>query len=194
MNKRILRILRTLVMLFGAASLGSCTTHLIPLFSFASFSPKLNQSFQFGTNNAVVFGRFTTGKDFAFGNELALRLHNEDLKTDYLVRFQDKDSMYGIAVKPGHYRVAGWVATFIDHRPVGKCYFTNTPLFEVRTNTVTYVGDFTGYAKLGALAMGQTWNLTGLTNNFTATEVEFRQKNPNLSSALAVSAFNQPPM
>ena len=58
------------------------------------------------TNSAVIYGRFATGPDFAWGNELTLRLHNEDSKQDYLIKFRDKDSVCGIAVTPGSYRVA----------------------------------------------------------------------------------------
>jgi hypothetical protein len=186
-----MKILRVFFFCSSMVCLVSCTSFLPPLISFAHFSSPVNQSFKFDTNTAVVYGRFATGADFAFGNELALRLRNESSKREYLIRFRDKDSVCGIAVEPGQYRVAGFVATYMERRTVGRRTFPTAVLFEVRSNSITYLGDFTGYAKVGSWA--QVWSVTGVTNNFVATTEEFRQKYPNFASVPVVSRFDQPP-
>jgi hypothetical protein len=159
------------------------------LISWAHFSAPVNQSFQFETNTAVVYGRFSTGPDFAFGNDLALRLRNDDTKRQYLIRLKDKDSVCGVAVEPGRYSLVGFVATFVDHRVVGQRKMPNSSSFDVRSYSVTYVGDFTGYSKIGS--MTQEWGITSVTNNFIATTDEFRKQCPNFASVSAVSVFDQ---
>ncbi|HZF00752.1 MAG TPA: hypothetical protein VE344_02550 [Methylomirabilota bacterium] len=172
-----------------AMLLVSCTSVLPPLISWAHFSPPVAQSFKIDTNTAVVYGRFVTGPNFAFGNELALRLRNDNSKQEYLIQFKDKDSVYGISVEPGQYRVAGFVATFVDRRTVGRRTFLNTVPFEVRSNSATYFGDFIGYVKINGL--NQEWSVTKVTNNFSGTTDEFRHKYPNLASTSVVSVFGQ---
>ena len=167
----------------------SCTRFTPPLISVARFSPPVKESFNVDTNSAIVYGRFATGSDFAFGNELALRLCNDSSKRVYLIRCRDKDPVYAIAVAPGHYRVAGFLATFMDHRPVGRRSFPNTGSFQVRSNSATYLGDFTGYAKIRP--MTQEWGVQEMTNNFTVTTKAYQLKYPNLSSVRVFSAFDE---
>ncbi len=183
-----MNILRSLFIGSSAVVLVSCTSVLPPLISFAHFSPPVRQSFNLDTNT-VVYGRFAVGPDFAFGNELALRLRNQSSKREYLIRLVDKDSVCGIAVEPGLYRIAGFVATFMDRRTVGRRTFPDMGSFEVASNSVTYVGDFTGYATIGI--MTQEWGMKGMTNNFHPTTDEFRQKYPKLASVSFVSVFDQ---
>jgi hypothetical protein len=184
-----MRILRTLFLYSSAIFLLSCTRFLPPLISVARFSPPIRQSLNVSSNSAVVYGRFTTGPDFAFGNELALRLCDETSKRVYLIRCRDKDSVYAVAVEPGRYRVAGFLATFMDHRPVGRRNLPITGFFQVPANSAVYLGDFTGYAKI--TPMMQKWGITGMTNNFAATKEEYRLKYPNLSSVPVFSAFEE---
>lgn len=186
-----MKSLRALFFCAGAVFLASCTSSLPPLISWARFSPPVAQSFQLNTNTAVVYGRFATEPDFAFGNKLALRLRNENSKQEYLIQCRNKDSVCAFAVEPGRYRVAGFVATFIDHRTVGRRSLPNTPSFDVLSNSVTYLGDFTAYAKIAVIA--QEWGVTGLTNNFVATTDELRRKYPNLASVSVLTMFDQPP-
>src|SRR5258706_11701596 len=162
-----MNILRTFLICSTAVLLVSCTRFLPPLISVAHFSPPVKESFNVDTNNAVVYGRFATGPDFAFGNELALRLCNESSKRVYLIRCRDKDSVSAIAVEPGRYRIAGFLATFIDNRPAGQRNFPNSGLFQVRSNSATYLGDFTAYAKIGP--MTQEWRGRGMNNEFNIT-------------------------
>jgi hypothetical protein len=184
-----MKILLTLLFCSTAVVLVSCTSFLPPLISVAHFSPPVKESSNLDTNSAVVYGRFATGPDFAFGNELALRLCNESSKRVYLIRCRDKDSVYAVTVKPGRYRVAGFLATFMDHRPVGGHNFPTTGSFQVRSNGATYLGDFTGYAKLGP--MMQEWGVRQMTNNFTATTDEYRLRYSNLSSFPVFSVFDE---
>jgi hypothetical protein len=186
---RPMKILRTLLICSSAVFLVSCTRFLPPLISVAHFSPPVKESFSIDTNSAVVYGRFATGPDFAFGNELALRLCSESSKRVYLIRCRDKDSVYAIAVEPGRYKVEGFLATFMDHRPVGRRRFPNTGVFQVRSNSATYLGDFTGYAKVGP--MTQEWGVRGMTNNFAETTNEYRLRHPNLSSVQVFSTFDE---
>src|ERR1041385_4527332 len=130
-----MKISRALLLCAIAVLPLSCTRHLIPLVSLARFSPPLKDSFYLTNNVAIVYGRFATGPDFAFGNELALRLCNERGKPGYLIRCRDKDPVYAIAVEPGLYRVVGFLATFQDHRPVGQRDFPNPRTFEVRPDS-----------------------------------------------------------
>lgn len=171
-----------------AVLLISCSRHLVPLFSVARFSPPVKGSLNLTTNIAVVYGRFATGPDFAFGNELALRLCDEHSKRVYLIRCRDKEPVYAIAVEPGRYRVAGFLATFQDHRPRGQRDFPSAGTFEVRSNSLTYLGDFAGYAKIGL--MTQKWGISGISNNFDATTEEFRQAYPDLATNQVFSVFD----
>ena len=185
-----MKILGKLFIVGAAMFMVSCTRFTPPLISVARFSPPVKETFNVNTNSAVVYGRFATGPDFGFGNELALRLCSETSKRVYLIRCRDKDSVYAIAVEPGQYRVAGFLATFMDHRPVGRRNFPDTGSFQVRSNSATYLGDFTGYAKIGP--MTQEWGVREMTNNFVATTDEYRLKYPNLSPVPVFSAFEQP--
>jgi hypothetical protein len=188
-SRTIMKILRTLFICGAAALLVSCTRFTPPLISVARFSPPVKGSFNVDTNTALVYGRFATEPNFAFGNELALRLRNEGSKRMYLIRCRDKDSVYAIAVEPGRYRVVGFLATFIDHRPVGQRNFPAAGSFQVRSNSATYLGDFAGYAKLGP--MMQECGVKEMTNNFAVTTDEYRLKYPNLSSVPVLSAFDE---
>lgn len=183
-----MKALRTFLVCGIAVFVISCTRHLVPLISVARFSAPVKKSFGLSTNTAIVYGRFATGPDFAFGNELALRLCDEHSKRVYLIRCRDKDPVYAVAVEPSRYRVAGFLATFQDHRPVGKRDFADTGTFEVRSNSLTYLGDFVGYAKAGPAV--QKWGLSGITNNFDATTEEFRQAYPNFASNQVFSVFD----
>lgn len=184
-----MKIFRTAIIFGIAMLLTSCTRYLPPLISFAHFSSPVANSFQLATNNAVVFGRFTIGPDFAFGNDLALRLCSEDSKRVYLIQFHKKDSVRAISVKPGRYRVAGYLATYIDHRPIGYIDTPVTGVFEVKSNAATYLGDFTGYAKISATT--QEWGSKGMTNNLSATKHEFQLQYTNLSTVTVLSAPDQ---
>lgn len=181
--------LRLIIVCIGALLFMSCTNVLPPLVSWVRFASPVSPSIQADTNITVIYGSFSTGPEFAFGNELGLRLLNIESKKETIVRMQEKDTICAVAVQPGKYRVAGFVAAFIDHRTAGRRTFSNTPWFEVVPNCATYVGDFSGQARIGGLS--QQWSLTGLTNNFANTTAMYQRKYPNLLKLSAVSAFDQ---
>ena len=184
-----MKILTGLFLSGAAIFFVSCTSFTPPLISVARFSSPINDSSSIDTNCAVVYGRFATGPDFAFGNELALRLRNESSKRVYLIRCRDKDPVYAIAVEPGRYRVAGFLATYMDHRPVGQRKFAGTNTFDVKSGSATYLGDFTGYARVGVMA--QEWGISGMTNNFAASTDEYKVRYSKLSSLPVASAFEE---
>jgi hypothetical protein len=105
-----------------------------------------------------------------------------------LIQFKDTNSVYGIVVEPGKYVVVGLVAAFVDHRTAGRRTFSKTVPFGVQLNCITYFGDFSGCAKINGL--DQEWNVTDVTNNFSKTTDEFRNKYPHLAAAAAISAFD----
>lgn len=189
---QIMKALRFSILLCATFFLVSCTSTLPPLISWAHFSSPIEQSFRFNPTNAVVYGCFANEPNFSFGNRLALRLHNEDVKREYLIELKKTNSVYGITVEPGKYYIAGFVATFVDHRTVGRVAFTNSVSFEVKANCLTYLGDFLGNEKIVGLAE-QDWSLTDYTNNFNKTTEEFRNRFPNLAAVPAVSVFDQQP-
>jgi hypothetical protein len=182
------KVLRVLFICSSAMTLISCTNTLLPLVSWVRFASPVTPSFQVDENTAVIYGSFSTGPDFAFGNELGLRFVNIESKKETIIRMQDKNAICAVTVKPGKYRVAGFVAAFIDRRTAGRRSFSNTPWFEVKPGLATYVGDFAGQARIGGLS--QQWSLTGLTNNFSNTTSEYKQKYPNLLKIPLVSAFD----
>src|SRR5262249_45568984 len=96
---------------------------------------------------------------------------------------------YAVAVEPGHYELAGFIGTFMDHRPTGQGTFPQFGPFQVSSNAATYIGDFNTYASIGPAV--QTWGIRSFTNNFAASTGEFRLKCTNLASAQVVSAFDQ---
>ncbi len=118
------------------------------------------------------------------GNQIALRLRNEETKNEYLIQMRKEDAVYGIAVEPGRYRIAGFVATFAERRTAGRRTFRNTPLFDVSPNSMVYLGDFQGLTQ--GRFVGQLWEIKGMTNNFAATTEEFRKKH----SQFAFSGFD----
>jgi hypothetical protein len=184
---RTMKILRVLFVCSGALLLVSCTSVLPPLVSFARFASPVDQSFQVDTNTAVVYGRFQKKSDMGGGNQIALRLRNERTKKEYLIQMRKEDAVYGIAVEPGRYRIAGFVATFAERRTAGRRAFRNTPLFDVGSNSIVYLGDFQGYTQ-GLL---QLWEVRGVTNNFAATTEEFRKKHSQFASLSAVSTLDE---
>jgi hypothetical protein len=182
-----MKVFRTLLICSSTVFLVSCTRHLVPFVSVARFSPPVKQSFTLTTNSAVVYGRFATGPEFAFGNELALRLCDEQGKRVYLIRCREKEPVYAIAVEPGRYTIWGFLGTTQEHRPLGQRRFRDARTFDVRSNSLTYLGDFAGFARAGF--MKQEWGFSEITNNFEATTEELRQKYPNLAPSQAFSIY-----
>ena len=155
-------------------------------YPWLDFSPPVTQSVALGPTTAVVYGRFAKEPGFAPGAELGLRLCNQSSKHDYLIRFRDEESVYGIVIEPGNYKIAGYVATFRDAIKVLRNSYSETRSFEVRPNTCTYLGNFIGHAQIAGANLGGA-GIIAITNNTVAIKKEFRQKYPNLASASVVS-------
>jgi hypothetical protein len=182
-----MKVIRILLILGSAVFLVSCTSVLPPLVSWARFTPAADQSFQLDTNT-MVYGRFENKADMGGGNRIALRLRNEDSRREYLIGLREKEPVYGIAVEPGHYRIAGFVATFVDYRTAGRRTFRDAPLFEVPPNSVVYLGDFRSLTQ--GRIVSQSWGIQDVTNNFVATTDEFRRRYPGLAQVPVVSALD----
>ena len=181
-----MKIVRPFLLLLAAAIFVSCTGTLPPLVSWARFAKPVDPSVEVSTN-AILYGRFAAEHHFSFGNRLALRVHNETAKEDYLIALKDTNSVYGIAVKPGKYRITGYVATFGDRRVAGLRTLVNSPLFDVHSNMITYIGDFRGYARMNGT--DQEWNISSVTNNFVPTTAQFRTEHPHLIAKYGFNIF-----
>lgn len=181
--------LRAFVISSSALFLISCA-QFPRTFPFVDFSPPITQSVELDPTTAIVYGRFAKESGFASGAELALRLCNQSSKQDYLIRFQDEHGVYGIAVEPGNYKIAGYVATFRDAIKVLRNDYRESPSFEVRPDACTYLGNFTGNARIAGANLGGA-GVTASTNNSVSITKEFRQKYPNLASAPVVSPFDK---
>lgn len=186
-STRGLAVLRAVLFCSGVLLCAGCTRYLFPLFSVARFSAPVKPSFELSASNAVVYGRFGTGPDFAFGNELALRLCAENSKRVYLIRCRDKEPVYAIAVEPGAYRVEGFIGTFMDHRPAVRRNVPRSLVFTVQSNSATYLGDYFGFAKTDMI--NQVWGISGITNNYAVTTAELTIRYPNLKSSRTASMF-----
>jgi hypothetical protein len=184
-----MKTLRTLLLCSCAIFLASCTRHLVPVYSVAGFSSPVKESFSLTTNSAVVYGRFALDQNRVIANQLALRLCEERSQKVYLIPCRAKESVYAVEVLPGRYRLEGYLGTSPAHRPRARHRFTDAPIFDVRSNSLTYLGDFAGYAKVGFGT--EEWGLSAITINFEATTDELRQKYPNLASNPTYSIYDE---
>jgi len=176
-----------LVILVSVLVFASCARLTPPATVAPSFAAPLKHESGLNTGGAIVYGRFSTPAGFAFGNEIALRLCSQDGNRVYLIRCQDKDSMYGIAVEPGHYKIDSLLAVFIDGRPVGGSRIRGTGVFQVRSNTATYLGDFSGWLKLGPT--GERSSVHAIKNNFIGTTDDWKELHPQFASVPTLSIF-----
>ena len=154
--------------------------------SCAHFEPALAPEAKPKPGTAVLYGRFVIGDNFAYKNKLALWLKNEDTGHSLYIYFDHDEPLYGIRVKPGHYRIAGYAALERSHEIKHREPTTQpTQIFAVPAGREVYLGDFTGVVSWDGAIF--TWGITGLTNQFTATTIEFRQKCPHFANWRAIS-------
>ena len=184
-----MKILRALLICSCAALLTSCKSELWLADTYVRFSPPIKQSFNLNTNNAVVYGSFATPPHFGFGGGLALRLCEEHAKPVYFIPCRGKEPVCAIAVKPGRYKITGYLAADADNQVCGRRDFLDSRIFEVRSNSLTYLGDFYAIANIGAFT--QEWHIDAGTNNFHATTQVLWQKYPNLASNPTSSIYDQ---
>ena len=144
---------------------------------------------------AILYGRFDISHQYAFGFRLGLWLQNLDTEKPVYLYFDPDRSVYAVQVKPGHYRVAGFVGlTHEDQIRARKPYppdgfmgrmFTS---FYVAPEAQIYLGDYKGHVTYDGVMV--KWGLDSSANRFTETTLEYRRKYPNLVTAPAVSVFN----
>lgn len=183
-----MKILPVLLICSCAVLLTSCKSEFWLTDTYVRFSPPIKQTFNLNTNNAVVYGRFATRPQFGFSDGPALRLHEENARPVYLIECRTREPVYAIAVRPGRYKLTGYLATS-GNQVSGQIDFRNSRVFEVRSNSLTYLGDFFAYAEIRPF--GREWPNSEVTNNFAATTEEVRQKYPNLASSPTFSIYNE---
>jgi hypothetical protein len=156
--------------------------------SCAHLEPALSPAAKPRPETAVLYGRLVIDNHFAYKNKLALWLKNEDTGHSLYLYFDPAEPLYGIRVKPGRYRLAGYVALNRTHE-IKHRQPTARPLrgFNAPAGQAVYLGDFTGEASWDGMIF--TWGITGQTNQFTATTTEFRQKYPRYADWLAKSSL-----
>ena len=153
-------------------------------------SPAILPSVQPDKKTAILYGRFSIGHEFSAENRLALWLQNPDTQAQVYIYFDPDQPVYCITVKPGRYRVAGFVGVNRLHEIRGRREFPAsrfTALFTAPAGSQIYLGDFSGTATFDGML--SEWSVEPITNNFAATTVEFREKYRNLMMVPAVSAF-----
>ncbi|HEV2694901.1 MAG TPA: hypothetical protein VG347_18555 [Verrucomicrobiae bacterium] len=152
-------------------------------------------------NNALLYGRFYYGHHFAEEINPAwytrgLWIRNEATDRTYYIELRESNAVYAVQVEPGNYRIAGLVKTDNEHGMKGRIVFplTNQPAwlvtpFQARKGERIYIGDYMGETKFDYPM--PIFRLKDITNNFTATTVEFRNNYPELMTAPAVSIFDR---
>ncbi len=175
--------LRTLLFCGTVALLTGC----------AHQTPAISPTAQPDRNAAVVFGRFSIGREYNFGNRLALWLQNLDAKKSVYIYFDLNRPVYGVEIKPGRYQLAGFVGVNNTREIKGRVTFPAsrfTAPFTASAGEQIYLGDFSGVASYDGM-MSQ-WRVNSVTNNFANTAVEFREQYRNLMVVPAVSVFELP--
>ena len=147
---------------------------------------------------AILYGRFTMSHRFAAGLKIALWMQNADTQKSIYICFDETEPFRAIQVKPGRYRIAGFLATNRGHQIRGHHLFPATGVagritipFKALPGSQTYLGDFTGHATLDDII--ENWEVDSITNNFAATTAEFREKYQNLVTVPATSIFDRKP-
>ena len=153
-------------------------------------APAILPSAHLDHQSAILYGRFGIGHEFSGENRLALWLQNLDAQTPVYIYFDADQPVYCIAVKPGRYRVAGFVGVNRLHEIRGRRDFPAsrfTVPFTAPSGSEIYLGDFTGTATFDGML--SEWSVKSATNNFAETTVEFREKYGNLMVVPAISVF-----
>jgi hypothetical protein len=126
-------------------------------------------------NMAIIYGRFESDKPNLFGDKLGMRLLNVKTKRQYLISFRTTNSVYGIAIVPGRYRIDGCIGSQFHYFAGPKLSFLETPDIDCRPDTVIYIGDFKSAAHQQQSGAWD-WGVFGFTNNYLQTTKEFQTK------------------
>ena len=154
----------------------------------AHLEPALPPQAKADPKSAVIYGRFSLADDFAFKNKMALWLENMDTRHPLYLYFDHGEPLYSVRVKPGAYRIMGFVGLNRTHE-----IKTRSPIrllqtvFYATAGSETYLGDFTGMVKWDSVFF--IWGIKSCTNNFAATTAEFRAKYPLLTPTSTQSVF-----
>jgi hypothetical protein len=160
----------------------------------AHFESSVSPRAKADPETAILYGRFTLRHTFSAGLKIALWLQNADTQKSVYICFDEAQPFRAIEVKPGRYRILGFLDTNRGHQIRGHHAFPATGLggrialaFTAAPGSQTYLGDFTGHATLNDII--ENWGVDAITNNFTDTTLEFREKYPNLLKVSAASIF-----
>ena len=164
------------------------------------YAPPVKRADQINKDDAILYGRFTYGEHFT--EELnpawytaGVWLRNETSDRTHYLELKVTNTVYGVQVEPGSYRITGLVRSENEHRVKARVAFpwTNAPAwlaasFEVRKGEQIYIGDYQCETKLDYPILHT--RIKSITNNFAATTVEFRKTCPELMTTPAVSIFD----
>jgi hypothetical protein len=144
--------------------------------------------------NAVLYGRFNLTQDNDDGFQLGLWLENVKTKSPVYLSFLATNSIYAVDVKPGDYRIQGFIAINREHQLKARHQFPpTTPGKPIRTTFTAesgaqiYIGDYSGRVTYDRIMV--EWKVESLRNNFEFTTAEFRMKYPGIPYARATSIF-----
>ena len=149
------------------------------LSSCVQFSKSLEAGASPQEGGAVIYGRFALGEKFA-GNDVSLRLVEEATGKVRLLRLQQDEPVYAVAVPAGSYRIEGFDGSYVLGQYAGRRKFRDAAWFEVKENVASYVGDFFGHTRMEFLT--QEWFVDEAAENYEATTKDFRERYPNLGS------------
>ena len=166
------------------------------------YSAPVKHAGQTNKDKAILYGRFYYGHHFA--EELnpawrttGLSIRNETTDRTYYIELKVTNTVYGVQVEPGSYRITGLVRSDNEHGVKARITFPSTNStawltepFKARKGEHIYIGDYQGETKLDYPIL--TFKLKYITNNFDATTVEFRNSYPELMATPAVSIFDRP--
>lgn len=170
------------------------TALLLACTSCAYFNHPLETGDTVSPKNALLYGRFNLTQDNDDGFQLGLWLENVKTKSPVYLSFLATNSIYAVDVKPGDYRINGFIAINREHKIKARHYFPpTTPGKPIRTTFTAasgaqiYIGDYSGRVTYDRIMV--EWKVDSLLNNFEFTTAEFRMKYPGIPYAQAVSIF-----
>ncbi len=167
---------------------------LLACTSCAYFNHPLEPSDTVSRKNAVIYGRFNLTQDNDDGFQLGLWLENLKTKSPVYLSFLSTNSIYAVDVKPGDYRINGFIAINREHKLKARQFFPPTtpgkPInttFAASPGEQIYLGDYSGRVTYDRIMV--EWKVESLVNNFEVTTAEFRMKYPGIPYARAISIF-----
>jgi hypothetical protein len=162
--------------------------------SCAHFESNLSPTAKPDQESAILYGRFYLKPTLSTGLRIALWLQNVDTLQSVYIPFNKSEPFCAIQIKPGKYQAAGFLAANSMHQILREQPFMQRDQviqiarpFIAGPGSQTYLGDYTAEATLSRYI--EQFQIEGITNNFKAATLEFRNKYPNLVTAPAASMF-----